>query len=463
MTLREKLGLWMLKGKEAESPLAYIPRAWYGTASGEIVLGNYQSYIRANSGTVANCTRLRGEGVSLVERKLYITKRRKDTKFLDTRTKELGQRERDYVMKVAHKYVQDAAEVVEVVEHPVLDLLRNVNIGWNEADLKHMTSAWQDVTGNCYWYLPKNGLKIPAEVQIIFSQYMKVKTDKETRRVTGYIYKNGSTEIHYEKDEIIHFRLPSLTSYYYGDSVIAGAADMIDMRAYMTEYNQSRFKNMGDLGGIVAFKSNVPPEMMKRLKAQWDAEHIGANKAGAWAYVPGGNDGVDIHPFDAGSKEMGFHEGYVLTKEEICNTYGIPIGTLSSEGSQSYASAKVHELYMAKHSVLPRVINHDAALNEQLLPLYEKSSERLFFLSESPVPEDREIAMQERQTNITTGVHSINEERSMDGLETWDGYDRPFQQMSLMQHGSSEATEREIEALILRAATKAKEQLRAAV
>jgi len=453
------VGGWRQK---ADSVLGFIPPQRYGAEHGVIRPGNYESYIRANKGHVANCTRIRGEGVAAVDRKLYITKTTTSTKFPFTRTKEIPRKQRDYVWDVAEKYIQDAAEVVEVVEHPVLELLRKVNIGRNEADLKHETSGWLDITGNCYWYTPFNGMKIPAEIWIIHSQYMKPHAGSDGR-VDSYIYKRGNQELTYDVDEIVHFRLPSYKNYYYGEGIIPGAADMIDLRNYMLEYNQSVFKNMGQLGGLIVWKGGSK-EILKRRQKEWDTDIVGNDKVGKWVHTIGGTDGADIKEFGMSPKDMGYQEGFFLTLQEICNAYGIPVGMLDGDkGSASRASAKEHERHISKHSILPRVTLMDAVLNEQLLPLYEKSNERLFVLSNDPVEEDKEIAMEERKVNIETGVHTINEERAVDNLEPLPGFDVPWLQMNYMPAGGDTNNEEELARYIVNAVEKAKAELRAGV
>ena len=455
---------WFSRGKEPEGLVGILPPLRFGGDRGVVVPGNYESYIRANKGHVANCTRIRGEGVAAVDRKLYITKKSKSTTFPFTRTKALTAKQRNYVWATSEKFIQDAAEVVEVLDHPVLDLLRTVRVGMNGAGLNHLTSGWMDITGNAYWYTPLNATGVPAEIWIIFSQHIRPHAGAD-RRVDSYIYKQGGDkEITYDIDEIVHFRLPSYRNYYVGEGIIPGAADMIDLRQFMLDYNKSMFRNMGELGGLVVWKDNPTKEILDRRKAEWDTNIIGMDKVGKWVQMPGGEHGANIHPFGQSLKDMGFQEGFFLTEQDICNGYGIPIGFFDGKtGSASLASAKEHERHIEKHSILPRVTLMDAVLNEQLLPLYEKSKERLFFLSDNPIKEDREIAMKERQVNIDTGVHVINEERAADNLEPLPGFDVPWLPMNYMPAGEREQMESQIEDMIVSATEKARKRIRANV
>ena len=73
-----------------------------------------------------------------------------------------------------------AERIEEVVNHPLLDLLEQVNPVHNAWDLWELTTLYQEVDGNTYWHLTFDKLDRPDGIWILPSQYVRpVKTTKK--------------------------------------------------------------------------------------------------------------------------------------------------------------------------------------------------------------------------------------------------------------------------------------------
>jgi hypothetical protein len=75
------------------------------------------------------------------------------------------------------------------------------------------------------------------------------------------------------------------------------------------------------------------------------------------------------------------------------------------------------------HTILPKLRRIEQKLNEQLAARFD---DRLFFAFDNPVPEDKEYHLKEIQTNLSTGLTTINEERAKLGMEPVAWGDEPM-------------------------------------
>lgn len=117
------------------------------------------------------CATLNAEAVAQIPLKLYV-QTRKGEKKARCLTKQLSTSKIDYISK--EKLLYDAINVEEVVEHPVLDLLRKVNDhpGFFYHTLIILTELYQEITGKSYWHIIDDRvLGIPREIWLIPTQF----------------------------------------------------------------------------------------------------------------------------------------------------------------------------------------------------------------------------------------------------------------------------------------------------
>jgi hypothetical protein len=72
-------------------------------------------------------------------------------------------------------------------------------------------------------------------------------------------------------------------------------------------------------------------------------------------------------------------------------------------------------------TIAPRCIRFEEKINERLMPMFD---DRLFVMFDNPVGDDEAFALTERESNLKTGLVSINEERMKLGMEEveWGKY-----------------------------------------
>jgi len=426
--------------------------SWLGVGSDD---NNYDKQVKTYKSWVYRCASLNATSVAQQKLKLYVRRPQKSRSVARVDFTPVSAKTYECYLRnpVLSHYIKKDVEIEEITEHPFLELMRNVNPQRNEFDLKNETELFLELTGNGYWLLiPSNirgasGLRIPAEIWVLPSQRVKIIPDSK-EFVKGYEYKVGMRRQMFSPGEVIHFRFPNPHSLLYGLSPVMGASYAIDMNIYMKEYEINLFKNQARPDYLIMAKSGMSEAGRKRFEKAWLKKFRGTRKAGQAAVLEGD---VDIKELNFAPREMAFLQGAKMTREEIAFIFGVPMSKLTAENTNR-ATAQTQEYQYAKDTILPRLILFQEKLNERLLPLY---GDNLFCAFSSPVPEDREFRLKEKETNLKVGYSTINEERQRDGLEKVSWGDVPYLPMNLMPIGSAEKAEKDyVEEAIDKAAKK---------
>lgn len=375
------------------------------------------------------CADKNATSVASVPLRLYAAKSsRNSTRAY--RTKSVPDAQLKYMSNspTTYNYIRKAVEVEEVLEHPYLELMRNVNPVENEFETKELLMLYLELTGNAYLLLANSKLGKPSQLWVLQSQHITIIPDK-TEYIKYYVYKKDTPqETRFEPEEIIHFKYPNPKDILYGTSPLMAAADSIDINNYMKQFEAALFKNRAVPEHYIVGK-NLSKTQRDQLEEQLQ-KYKGAARVGKTGVFSGE---IDIKALNLTPKELNFLAGHKITRDEIAAIFGVPVSKLTTE-DVNRANAEAGDYAYSKDTILPRCRRIEQKLNERLLPLWDT---RLFCAFDNPVPKDKEFRLQERSSNISNGYTSINEERQRDGLQEvpWGNY--PWLPMNLLPVGSN--------------------------
>lgn len=414
------------------------------TSSGRIQPTDFKRQLQAFRGTVFASARLNAVAVAQVPLYLNIAKKSESQKFRFTRTAEIPQTRLKYMYKQREfqKYRRKAAVTEEILDHPLLDLLEQVNPIQNGFDLSEKSVLFLELTGNCYWHLIFNSLGVPAEIWFISPEYMKPIPDPKLG-VSGYIYKRGMKEITFKEEEIIHFAIPSPLHEIYGIGATVGAWEAHHLWESMTAYEIAHFENMGRPDMAVWLKHGLAKAEKDRLEKTLTNTYVGAKKSGKIGVFS--QEHIDnIQVLGDKLRDMSYIEGRKYVREDIAMAHRVPISFYTMESSnRAVADAGLyqHALFTTK----PYCTRMTQKLNEKLCPKFD---ERIFLSYENPVPEDKEFLLKQHEAYLGSGVETVNEIRIEElGKEPLPGFDVPWLPMNFMPAGESSGTvEEQIEA-----------------
>lgn len=319
----------------------------------------------------------------------------------------------------------------EIFEHPFLDLMANVNPQSNYYELMELTSIYQDIVGNCYWYIVNNKLNLPAEIWPLEAQYVKIVPDKQ-KFVGAYLYQPPglTTAIRFEPEEIIHYKPPNPGNRYYGAGCVEAARYSVDSNEYQKKFERGTFKNGTTPGTVLTSDQGITDAVAQRILEQWKIFHGGIDKTGEPAVF---GSGLKIDRLSLSPQELSFLEGAERTRKEICAMFGTPEAMIGyvTDANRANMDALIY-IYMSQ-SILPRLRRNELKINEKLVSRY--GDKTLYAEFDNPVPDDKEYKLKERETNLRVGFWSPNEARQGEGLGEVEGGEKPLVPFTLVPLG----------------------------
>jgi HK97 family phage portal protein len=315
-----------------------------------------------------------------------------------------------------------ATRLEEVLDHPLLTLLAQVNPVHNAFDLWELTTLYQEVHGSAYWYLAfDHFLQVPKEIWILPSQNVMPRRKPDSPRLVDYYeYRTGAKEQRFRPDEIIHFRYPDPRDpYTAGLSPLRACFEQVSLTSEYSAYKSAKFSNHAIPDAIISPETVLGEEERDRLESQWNT----TLRRGGGGRVVVAESGLRVQLLNQSLGDLAALADLRATKEDIANAFHIPLSFLTSETNLANLQAAEHQ-HMAK-AIDPRLKRRDEKLNEQLVPLFDPTG-RLFLASEDPIPVNRELSAKERELDLKYGVVTINEVRGERGLPPVSWGDRPW-------------------------------------
>ena len=371
------------------------------------LIKRYRSYVYA-------CATKNAVSCAQIPLRLYAVKPTRKSKSL-FKTKSVSAKRMDYMSGIPQICQKIASgDVEEVIDHPFLDIMRNVNGFMNQFDLLESVFLHQDLVGNAYWYIERgNSMGVPTEIWPLLPQYVKIIPDKE-KFIAGYEYKpNPLEKVMLDVDSVVQYKYISPTNAFYGLGPLQACVVAADLGTSMNEYETAMIQNGAhiDMALVMPADAGKPNEAAQKLmQADWKKKQRGIKNIGKLPILSGG---ASLTPVSYAPKEMAFLQGRKASLQEVAAVFGVPMSKLTVE-NVNRANAEAGDYSYMKDTILPRLRRVEQKINEQLLPMFD---ERLFCTFDNPVPADKEFRLKETESHLKAGYSTINEERQHDGKE----------------------------------------------
>jgi HK97 family phage portal protein len=331
-----------------------------------------------SNGIVHTCVNLKANGIANVPLRLY---KQSNANGATTKTNRLPVSEVKRLKKL--RRVAKSAVIEEVLEHPVLELLNDVNDNLNGNQLWFLTSVYLDVLGRAYWVIERGANGQPEQIRVLMPQCVRAIRDSGGN-VTAYEYKPSNQDKQtLAVEDVIDFRLPSVYDPECGgQSPLASVYSDILLTSQFAAYMNSLLENRARPDAIISPKNDVGPDEAKRLLMEYENKFRAGGNGRTWfadsalSYTPLSFSPTDLAPLEI-QKQV---------EKRVCGALGVPEGMLSKDANRASAETSVYQF--AKYAVLPRAQLIEQVLNDSLLPLYGESG--YFIAFDEVVPEDRE-------------------------------------------------------------------------
>lgn len=387
--------------------------------------------VREYKRAIYTCANLNADAFTCTPRKLYLKteKGQKKSKTFITgkHTIPVDRYKKEWLVKEFG--LRQTTDVEEVIDHPALLQLKKVNDNplINGYDLMHWTSVFLDVCGSAYWLIENSILDRPRNIWVLPSQYVTPKKDlnsRSRRKVIDYYEYNppgvGTVE-KYKPEDIVHFKTTSLTNPYVdGVSALEAAFDSNEVNNKLLSVEAGLLENEGRPDFLLTPKSDEvafgEPER-RRFEREYKTRFGRGRSGGIWVV----DEALSMMPLNVPPRDLARLEIEKWSKNDIANAMQVPFA-LISDASHNREQLEAAEVMHAKHAITPRVRRADMVLNDQFLPRYD-TSDRLFFASDDPVPENEEAKLQKVVQLTMNGILTPNEGRDEYNLPPVEGGD----------------------------------------
>ena len=324
-------------------------------------------------------------------------------------------RKEGMLQKVGH--VMSAEDIVEITEHPFLDLIKNVNPENNQFDFLEETILWLDLTGNCYWNLiPGEGALtgIPQQLWILPSNRMRVVPGK-MRLVDAFAYGERGREIMFPPEEVVQFKRTSLADRIYGMSRVEGNWDAIWGLQAIENYEAGMAKN--PIPALIAvYKGQLTVKQRRELEREWgrslDQQAWAKSNLAAIA-----DEAVEIKPIGVPPRDIAMPAGRAVRREQIINAFGQSMALYTENPNRANIEGAIY--IWGKYELDPAMSRLSQKLNERILSLYD-GGDRLFCCFDKVACDDPQFKLTQDQMDVQNKIRSINEIRKDRGLTPFE-------------------------------------------
>lgn len=416
----------------------------YGGFSGSIMGGDEfrknkpplpMELIRENMGVANACVRLNAQLVAKTPLRLFLrtTKgNKKSALSIRGDTQKISAKTANRLMKspqTAGK-IKATDEVEEVVDHPILDLLRKPggedenSLAMGQFTMLELTQAYLEVVGTAFWYAASGGIGgTPSELWPLPAQFVQqIPGISNGKIIKEYLLAAGGNKTTYQPEEIIPFRMCDLYNPYLGGfSPLRAAIENQKLIRQAVALANAQVQNggrpnamwnpdtTGEGGGM------IDPAVASRMRNAIRSEFSRAGSGGIMVSPYPGS----ITPFSWPMNDIIDAAMYEVTERQIASSFSVPITKLARKDSNR-ASAESGDYAHAIDAGIPRCNSMADVLNRFLVPMFDTTG-RLFMAFDSPVNDDAVQALAQTKAGADTGVAEVNDIRVAIGLDPLDG------------------------------------------
>lgn len=322
-------------------------------------------------------------------------------------------------------HLSQAVRLEEVLDHPLLTLLEQVNPIHNAWELWELTTLYQESLGSAYWYLDLDENGVPREIWPLPAQGVTLIRGTESQQlVAGYEYRSGTSTQRFRPEQVIHFKYPDPRDPYGpGLAPLRACWESVRLTSSYLAFKQAMWDNAGLPSAVLSPSEAIGEDERNRLEEQWRQRF----QRGGTGQVLVADTSLKVDLLSHSLGDLATLAEYGKTREDIANAFHIPLSYLVTE--TNLANLQAAERQHLTLAIRPRLQRRDQKLNERLVPLFDPTG-RLFVASPDPVPWDADQLLKQQEQDLKWGVRTINEIRQDRGLTpvSWGDQPLPFQQ-----------------------------------
>lgn len=329
-----------------------------------------------------------------------------------------------------HLYKKQGEKVVEIFEHPILDLLYKVNPEMTKYNFFQLSCIYRDLLGASPWILEggtKEG-RNPKMIYIARPEFFRAEKNREGK-VQKYVYKIGTYEKEFTPDQVIFLKNYNPQDPDKGIGLIEAIRMTAQNDDYIVQSNNNLLKNGAMPGGFIETEYDIEENEAKKITKDYRDKMGGYDNSFKLHILKGG---MKFVPNLIPPRDLEFIEARKFNRDEIAGIFGVPKSLLTFD-DVNLASAKTGEYQFAKWTLEPMATEIFEQLNEFLVPKFD-GGENLWLDFEPLAIADEELEIKKNEASFNKWK-TTNEIRDDLGLAPLDGGDYiylPFSSIPMM-------------------------------
>ena len=363
---------------------------------------------------VHRCVNVITDSCSSVPYRLYVVEK-KSSPVSRFHTRKIKGIEKDFLVSekpqiaLAVKKQGDAGELVEILDHPALDIFSNPNPHMTGSDLAALKWKSLLLMGNAYWLKVNNGLGVPQELWPLNTVQMSV-VPSRTDFLQGYEYQVGVEKRTFEPSEIMHYKIPTPHDPFYGMSPLVAIVDTVTLMFYMDKFDVDLFYNKAVPQVVLSTDQTLNKDIVARVKAGWkDKFGFRGGKTGDISIIEAG---LKVDQLTLSPQDLHNNEGQARILKEVFGVYGVPL--TKADPSHIVSNTDATDRQYQRDTIKPLLIQDEQLRQIGILSDFDPA---LVGAYDSPVQEDKEFKLKESDTKVKNGTLTRNEDRATEGKE----------------------------------------------
>jgi HK97 family phage portal protein len=379
----------------------------------------YSQLVDAYRSWVYTCIDKIAKAVAVIPLRLFIY-RRSGRKVVDlswlAHYKSVDHEEKRYILKNL------SLEREEIFGHPFLDLMRRPNHLMTRFMLWYETLIRLELAGYCGWYLPTNRIGLPMEIWPLPLTKNANLTPKVNSDLTlqYWEYKDGEINRRFDPKDVLFMRYPHPASPFQGMSPLMAQLYPYDIDLFLMQQQRGLFANSAIPGLHLSTDQKLVKEQIDELKAIIDAQYVSPGKAGTTLIT---HSGLKADSIAMTGRELMIDKVSKFAREKLITSYDLSEGKLGMVADVNRANMEALDKTFVMECLKPKCMLIEEMIECFCLPRYTDGLTCDFDL---PDMDDKEFTLKELESNLTTGLHTINEERARRGEQPVDWGDRPW-------------------------------------
>jgi HK97 family phage portal protein len=328
------------------------------------------------------------------------------------------------VASSARLRLQDKQELIEVYDHPVLDLLKNPAPGWSQTEWLYTISTYLGLIGNAYLLKVTDSAGQLVGLKPLMSEHIAIRTDSEGE-ITEYIYQpygtiSGKT---FKPSEIVHIKNRVAGSIIVGLGNLEACLQSFAVSQNAQQYVASLLNNGACPSGVFLVKNHIADEAKAKEYADKLVSSFGGSQRGRPMVTFGD---VEYKDTTATMVDTQADKFTLEAKKEICSCFSVPLSTLDeTDSNKATALASMKQLKV--FGVFPKV----SLILDQLNAVFAEyfDSGLFIWIDQREALDPDPLEQSQVLSNLkNAGIMSVNEARLTLGLPSLDGdeYNKPI-------------------------------------